>query len=126
MRLKSNIRNVMRELEAEKAERHAAMVELRGQMPAPAPIPPPAMPAVLDLGQIAPMPPTEESPLLHSAPVSRSDSGLGGSNYSSKPLVTLSPEQMEHCRLAGIDPLTYAKGVLRLKRELKAGMRQNG
>jgi hypothetical protein len=145
--LKTNHRQAaIADLQAEQAERQPAIEALRGSAPTH-PIPPespvlPSMPAILDLDEIprpseAPKQPPaldiselpayrhDENPMMIAAPPTRAGTGMPGS-YFGKQRVRLSAEESELCRLAGLDPVTYAQGKLRLEKEKREGLRQNG
>jgi hypothetical protein len=124
MRMKSNIRRAMEaDLENDHRERQAQIEELRtNPLPAPSPIPPATVP-ILDLTRTVP-PPPEESPIMYGAPPSKS--GSPGTYSGGPSRITLSKEEAELCRLQGLDPITYAQGKLRLAKEKKLGLRQNG
>jgi len=64
--------------------------------------------------------PTRRSPPV-SAPVSRDAPSLSSSKRPSS-RVELSPAQREHAKIAGVDEVTYAKGVQELERRKAAGM----
>ena len=90
----------------------APSIEPELEIPAPKPKP-------------QPLPPEPERSFTVSAPPHREsysmDTGRPES-YSSK--VELSKEQVEHAKLAGVSQEDYARGVLRLEREKRSGVRQ--
>jgi hypothetical protein len=68
---------------------------------------------------------TEEDALMVGAPPSRAAGGVPENYVEESPSrVRLSVEEADLCRAQGLDPVTYAKGKLRLQREKKLGLRQ--
>jgi len=57
-----------------------------------------------------------------SAPVSRDPMGAGGGSYNERPgRVTLSAQQIEAAKIAGVDLKTYAEQVLKLRERKQSG-----
>jgi hypothetical protein len=101
------------------SDEYFSYLERAAAAPAAPPIEPEPVP------EPSPPPPATARDFSVSAPVRREavslDTGRPAS-YSTQ--IKLTPEQREHCKLSGIDEVTYARGVLRLEREKRAGTRQ--
>jgi hypothetical protein len=102
--------------------------EMATPLPAPAPIPPTTgEPGILDLSRLLePTEPPRESSMMYAAPASREGTPHGGSFDGGRTKITLTREEAEMATLCGLTPLEFAHGKIRLEREKKLGMRQNG
>jgi hypothetical protein len=71
-------------------------------------------------------PPPQENSLMYGAPPSKSWNGTPGTFNERPGRFHMSAAEAEIARLCSLEPQEYVKQRLRLEREKKLGMRQNG
>jgi hypothetical protein len=118
-RLKTNVKQAMAALEAEQAERREIIQEVRAEPVPSAPMP--LMPRMLDLSQIIPVEAREESPVMYAAPPTNSGNGMPRRDTRTR--FTLTKEEAEHAKAAGISVGEYVKHreYLREQKRLRPG-----